>query len=69
MIKLFGDTNTQDEIMAGFKLLAHDNPHVSEAQLSAIFLNLEDVVYLKEQAPKEGDLLNYTSWTEAVFSR
>jgi len=69
MIKLFGDTNTQDEIMAGFKLLAHDNPLVSEAQLAAIFLNLDDVAYLKEQAPKEGDQLNYTAWTEAVFSR
>jgi len=69
MIKLFGDSNTKDEIVSGFKLLANDNPHVAEAQLSAVFLNLDDVSYLKEHAPKEGDLLHYTAWSEAVFSR
>jgi len=69
MIKLFGDTNTKDEILTGFKLLAHDNENVSEPQLSHVFQNLDDVAYLKQHAPAAGDQLNYTVWTEAVFSR
>jgi len=69
MIKLFGDTNTKEEIMSGFKLLAHDEPQVTEAQLAAIFPQLDDVEYLKKNAPKEGEKLNYTAWTEAVFAR
>jgi actinin alpha len=69
MIKLFGDTNTKDEIVNGFKLLAHDNEHVSEAQLAHVFQNLDDVAYLKQHAPAAGDALNYGAWTEAVFSR
>jgi len=68
-IKLFGDTNTKDEISNGFKLLAHDNEHVTEAQLATVFQNLEDVAYLKEQVPPAGDALNYGAWTEAVFAR
>jgi actinin alpha len=69
MIKLFGDANTKDEIANGFKLLAHDNEHVTEAQLASVFQNLDDVAYLKQQAPAAGDALNYGAWTEAVFSR
>jgi len=69
MIKLFGDANTKDEILTGFKLLAHDNEHVSEPQLSHVFLNLDDVAYLKQHAPAVGDQLNYGTWTETVFSR
>jgi len=70
MIKLFGDTNTKDEISNGFKLLAHDNEHVTEAQLAHVFPNLEDVAYLKQHSPAApSDTLNYTAWTEAVFAR
>jgi len=69
MIKLFGDTNTKEEISTGFKLLAHDNEHVTESQLAHVFQNLDDVAYLKQQAPAAGDALNYTAWTEAVFAR
>jgi Ca2+-binding EF-hand superfamily protein len=69
MIKLFGDTNTKDEILGGFKLLAHDEPQVTEAQLAAIFPQLDDVEYLKQHASKEGEKLNYTGWTDAVFAR
>jgi len=70
MIKLFGDTNTKDEISNGFKLLAHDNEHVSEAQLAHVFTNLDDVAYLKQHSPAApNDALNYTAWTEAVFAR
>jgi len=70
MIKLFGDTNTKEEILTGFKLLAHDNEHVTESQLAAVFPNLDDVAYLKHNAPPAAnDTLNHTSWTEAVFDR
>jgi len=69
MIKLFGDTNTKEEILAGFKLLAHDEPVVTEPQLSSVFQNLEDVAYLKAESPKEGDNLKYDTWTEGVFAR
>jgi len=69
MIKLFGDTNTKEEILAGFKLLAQDGPVVTEHQLASVFPNLEDVAYLKTESPKEGDHLKYDVWTEAVFAR
>jgi len=70
MIKLFGDTNTKDEIVTGFKLLAHDNEHVTESQLSSVFPNLDDVAYLKQNAPAApNDTLNYNTWTESVFAR
>jgi len=69
MIKLFGDTNTKEEILNGFKILAHDEPQVTEAQLAAIFPQLDDVEYLKKHAQKEGEKLNYSIWTDAVFAR
>jgi len=69
MIKLFGDTNTKEEVANGFKLLAHDNEHVTEAQLAHVFQTLDDVAYLKQHAPAAGDSLNYNAWTEAVFAR
>jgi len=69
MMKLLGDSETQPEILSGFKLLADDNAAVSEKQLADVFMNLEDVSYLKEHVPKDGDNYNYGAGTEAVFSR
>jgi len=69
MVKLLGDSETKQEILAGFKLLADDEPAVSEKQLSDVFPAVEDINYLKEKAPKAGDKIDYPKWTEDVFSR
>jgi Ca2+-binding EF-hand superfamily protein len=69
MLSLLGDTETKEEILGGFQLLAQDEPTVSEKNLTDVFPNLEDVEYLKQETPKDGDRLKYAEWTEAVFAR
>jgi Ca2+-binding EF-hand superfamily protein len=69
MFKILGDSNTQQEITDGFKLLADDCAAVTEKQLSDVFPLESDVVYLKAEAPKAGDKIDYAPWTVAVFGR
>lgn len=69
MLELLGDTETKEEILEGFKLLAVDEPVVTEEQLSEVFPDLADVEYLKKETPKDGEKLKYPEWTEAVFAR
>jgi actinin alpha len=69
MVKLLGDSETKQEITAGFKLLACDQPAVSEKELLDVFPAVEDVNYLKEHAPAKGEKLDYGTWTEQVFAR
>jgi len=69
MMKILGDTDTQPEILVGFKLLSDDAPHVTEKQLADVFQNIEDVHYLKAHVPPAADKYDFTPWTEAVFAR
>jgi len=69
MVKLLGDSETKQEVLAGFKLLANDDPAVSEKELLDVFPAVEDVNYLKEHVPKKGEKLEYGTWTEQVFAR
>jgi Ca2+-binding EF-hand superfamily protein len=69
MVKLLGDSETKQEITAGFKLLANDEPAVSEKELVDVFPAMEDVNYLKEHVAPKGDRLDYATWTEQVFAR
>jgi len=69
MVKLLGDSETKQEITAGFKLLASDEPAVSEKDLLDVFPAVEDVNYLKQHAPAKGEKLDYATWTEQVFTR
>jgi len=69
MIKLLGDTDTQDEVVAGFTLLAHGNETiVKEADLSDLFGEFE-IDYMKKTMKADGGGYSYKPWTVDVFSR
>jgi len=69
MIKLLGDTDTQDEVSAGFTLLAHGNENVvKEPELFDLFGEFE-IDYMKKTMKAEGGGFAYKPWTVDVFSR
>jgi len=69
MIKLLGDTDTQDEVTAGFGLLAHGNEvTVKESELSDLFAE-EEISYMKKTMKASGTGYEYKPWTVDVFSR
>jgi len=69
MIKLLGDTDTQDEVVTGFGLLAHGNDKiVKESELSDLFGNFE-IDYMKKTMKADGGGFVYKPWVEDVFSR
>eukprot|EP00457_Paulinella_chromatophora_P000377 gb/GEZN01000377.1/.p1 GENE.gb/GEZN01000377.1/~~gb/GEZN01000377.1/.p1 ORF type:complete len:978 (+),score=205.67 gb/GEZN01000377.1/:22-2955(+) len=72
MLTLFGDTETEEEILKGFKCLALGVPEpvVTDKNLTDIFTNMADIEYLRQEMPKEGDdKYKYVEWTTLVFAR
>jgi len=69
MIKLLGDTDTQDEVTAGFILLAHGNENiVKEPELSDLFGDFE-IDYMKKTMHADGGGFSFKPWVVDVFSR
>jgi Ca2+-binding EF-hand superfamily protein len=69
MISQLGDTDTKEEILAGWKLINKDKDVAVVALMTETILRDEDVEYIKETAPAVGSDYDYTAWTEDVFSR
>jgi len=69
MICELGDTDTRDDILAGFALLANDNPSVITLEPLNDTMKDADVDYLKQNCKASGNGLEYKSWTEEVFAR
>lgn len=69
MISQLGDTDTKPEILEGWELINKGASVAKVALMQETILRDEDVAYIQETAPKEGDDYNYTAWTEDVFAR
>jgi len=68
MIHLFGDTDSKEDVLAGWDLIAKGEPAVKVDRLE--FTCAPEVTdYIKQTAPKKGDGYDYRAWTEDVFSR
>jgi actinin alpha len=69
MIVELGDTDTKQDILTGFLLLANENAEsISEAPLLDTMKDV-DVDYLKQNCKPAGSGLNYKTWTDEVFAR
>jgi len=69
MIVELGDTDTKQDIISGFTLLANDNPESITVDPLNDTMKDVDVDYLKTNCKPAGNGLNYKTWTEEVFAR
>jgi len=72
MIQVFGDLDTKDEILNGFKLInrvAEGHPPVATREKLSNVMQDDPVNYILTTAPPRDDGVDYSAWTEDVFSR
>jgi len=69
MIGELGDTDTKQDILSGFLLLANDNQQSITLDPLNDTMKDTDVDYLKQNCKPVGNGLEYKSWTDAVFAR
>eukprot|EP01137_Pigoraptor_chileana_P036254 Opistho-2@31501 len=73
MIKKLGDTNTQEEILNAFSLLAYEKDHVNAEFLDSVVNDLtfkqHHVEYLQAEMKPLSDGYDYKTWTSEVFAR
>ena len=73
MLTKIGDTDTQEEILAGFGLLSLDAAAVAQEQLEAVVNDLtfkdHHVAYLKESMAAVEGGFDHVAWTGDVFAR
>lgn len=69
MIGLVGDTESQEEIESGWKLIAKGDPALVEVERIKTIMEEHDVQYLEKTAPVDGGKISYLPWTKDVFSR
>jgi len=68
MIHLLGDTDSKEDVMNGWTLIAQSNEVVTAERMS-LTCSEEVTEYVKETAPKKGDGYDFVAWTDDVFSR
>ena len=68
MIHLLGDTDSKDDVLAGWALIAKGEPVVSLERLE-LTVPAEVTEYIQQTAPQKDSGYDYTAWTEDVFSR
>jgi len=68
MIHLLGDTDSKEDVLAGWALIAKGEPIVKVDRLE-LTVPSEVTEYIQQTAPKKDDGYDYTAWTEDVFSR
>jgi len=72
MVKVFGDADTKDEILYGFRLInriPENHPPVANRQKLSILLEDDYINYIFEHTPTLQDGCDYAHWTEWMFSR
>jgi len=67
MIKMLGDSDTQEEITNGFRLINRGD--VATEERMDMVMEEEDVAYIKETAPAVEGGWDYQAWAADVFSR
>jgi len=68
MIHLLGDTDSKEDVLAGWALVAKGEPVVKVDRLE-LTVPPEVTEYIQQTAPKKDDGYDYVAWTEDVFSR
>jgi len=68
MIHLLGDTDSKEDVLAGWALIARGEPIVKVDRLE-LTVPTEVTEYIQQTAPKKDDGYDYNAWTEDVFSR
>jgi len=68
MMHQLGDTDTKEEIVDGFALM-HQGAEVAKEEVLLELFADADVDWIKGEAPKIGDDLDYKSFSEQVFAR
>lgn len=68
MIHLLGDTDSKDDVLAGWALIAKGEPVVTLERLE-LTVPAEVTEYIQQTAPQKDSGYDYTAWTEDVFSR
>jgi len=67
MIQLFGDNETHESVLAGFRLI--NKGDVAHHDRMKKVMEDYDISYIERTAPKAGDGWDYTTWTKDIFSR
>jgi Ca2+-binding EF-hand superfamily protein len=67
MITILGVSDTKDDILNSFILINKGNKW--NAERMELLVNDDDLKYISETAPKEGNGYNFVAWTSDVFSR
>jgi len=68
MIHLLGDTDSKEDVLSGWALIAQSNEVVTAERMS-LTCTEEVNEYVQKTAPKKGDGYDFVAWTEDVFSR
>jgi len=68
MIHVLGDTDTKEEIISGFELIARGDENITKEKMELV-MNQADVDYVIKTAPAVANGYNYHAWVEDVFSR
>jgi len=68
MIQLFGDTETQESVLNGFRLINKSESIATADRMKKVMLEY-DVNYIVKTSRKSGDGHDFVAWTSDVFSR
>ena len=68
MVHLLGDTDSKEDVLAGWQLIARGEPVVKTDRLE-LTVPAEVTEYIQQTAPQKDGGYDYTAWTEDVFSR
>lgn len=69
MVEQLGDTDTSEEIVAGFELINKGEDVARVVYMQRTNLRQEDIKYIEDTAPAKGEGYDYQAWTTDVFSR
>ena len=68
MIHVLGDTDTKEEIVDGFELIARGDRNITKEKMDLV-MSEHDVEYVTKTAPQVDGAYDYRAWTEDIFSR
>eukprot|EP00727_Mastigamoeba_balamuthi_P003030 m51a1_g12724 putative alpha-actinin-3 isoform 2 (538) ;mRNA; f:252-2192 len=68
MIHLFGDTDTKEDVVAGWVLISRGSPAVKAEHIEPV-MEADDAEYIRTTAPQRDGGYDYHAWTDDVFSR
>jgi len=72
MVKVFGDADTKDEVLYGFRLInriPENHPTVATREKLSLLLEDNYINYIFDNSPPLQDGTDYAHWTEWMFSR